>query len=168
MVTRAPGLALGVLAADCVPVLFADPEAGVIGAAHAGWKGALGGILEATIDTMTAEGAVPARIVAAIGPSIGPEAYEVGSEFETRFVEADAANARFFTPGRPGHAQFDLPAYVRARLERLALTTIDGLGQCTYTDENRYFSYRRATHRSEPDYGRNLSVIALAPGADRS
>lgn len=165
MVTRTPGLALGVLAADCVPVLFADAEAGVIGAAHAGWKGALGGVLEATLAAMQRAGAEPSRIIAAIGPSIGAAAYEVGVEFEARFVEADAANIRFFTPGRPGHAQFDLPAYVRARLESHAVARIDTIGHCTYENEERYFSYRRATHRGEPDYGRNLSVIALAGGA---
>lgn len=163
MVTRETGIALGILAADCAPVLFAAPHAGVIGAAHAGWKGALGGVVEATLDRMQALGADRAQIAAAIGPCIAQSSYEVGAEFRERFVTADPDHARFFAAGaRAGHHQFDLPAFVRSRLEAAGVGTVETLGRDTYEDET-LFSYRRATHRGEPDYGRNLSIIALTP-----
>jgi len=162
MATREAGLALGILAADCTPVLFADREARVIGAAHAGWKGALGGVLESTLDAMESLGAARSRILAAIGPCISQAAYEVGPEFEARFRAEDSTAPEFFAPGaRDAHYMFDLPGYVAARLRRAAVGAIDALGLCTYGDEARFFSYRRTTHRGESDYGRNLSVISL-------
>lgn len=162
MVTRVPGIALGVLAADCAPVLFADEAAGVIGAAHAGWKGAHGGVLEAAIETMESLGAERTRIVAAIGPCISQDAYEVGPEFFDAITRADPETGRFFEPAvRSAHWQFDLAGYVAARLETAGLAAIDILGECTYAQEAAYFSYRRTTHRKEPDYGRNLSAIVL-------
>lgn len=162
MVTNEPGLALGVLAADCTPVLFADRANAVIGAAHAGWKGALGGVLEATLDAMERLGAARTGIIGAIGPTISKDAYEVGPEFEKRFLAQDAASASFFTPSaRAGHFMFDLPGYVELRLKRAGVRTVDRLALCTYGDEARFFSYRRTTHRGESDYGRNLSAITL-------
>lgn len=164
LVTDRPGLTLGVLSADCAPVLLADRAAGVIGAAHAGWRGALAGVLESTLAAMERLGASRDRIVAVLGPTIGPEAYEVGSDLMTRFTEADPANERFFrSNGRPGHARFDLPAYIGARLESAGVGEVVALGLCTYADEERFYSFRRATHRAEPDYGRLISAIALAP-----
>lgn len=163
MVTRTAGLGLGVLAADCTPVLFADPAAGIIGAAHAGWKGALGGVLEATVNAMVGLGAARAHIIAAIGPTISQNAYEVGPEFEARFrTEDDSASAFFKPASREAHFMFDLPGYVAHRLTRAGIGTIDALGLCTYGDEARFFSFRRTTHRGESDYGRNLSAIALS------
>lgn len=162
MVTAERSLALGVLAADCTPVLFADRTNTVVGAAHAGWKGALGGVLEATLDAMEKLGAARASIVAAIGPTISKNAYEVGPEFEARFRAQDAGSAAFFAPAaRADHFMFDLPGYVEARLTRAGCGAIDPLALCTYGDEPRFFSYRRTTHRGESDYGRNLSAIAL-------
>jgi polyphenol oxidase len=161
MVTDRPGLALGVLAADCGPVLFADGEARVVGAAHAGWKGAFTGVLEATIDAMERLGARRERISAVLGPSISAENYEVGPEFVDRFIAADAGNARYFAPSpRDGHAMFDLNAYT---VDRLAAAGVQAgqLGLCTYADEDRFYSYRRATHRAEPDYGRQISAIMI-------
>src|SRR5690606_162891 len=161
MVTDRPGLALGVLAADCGPVLYADGEAGVIGAAHAGWKGALTGVLEATIDAMERLGARRERIAAVLGPSIGPENYEVGPEFVQRFIEADPANEDYFAPSpQAGHAMFDLNRYTVDRLLRAGVAA-SAIGRCTYADEANFFSYRRATHRKEPDYGRQISAIVL-------
>ena len=161
MVTRVPGLVLAILTADCGPVLFADPKNGVIGAAHAGWRGAFGGILEATADAMIAIGAERREIVACLGPTISRDAYEVGSEFVDRFVEGDPAFSRFFTPSsRDGHAMFDLPAFIGLKLERAGIAH-DIMNHCTYGDENGLFSYRRTTHRGEKDYGRQLSAIAL-------
>jgi YfiH family protein len=161
MVTRVPGLALGVTAADCGPVLFVDAQAGVIGAAHAGWKGALGGVLENTIERMEGLGAERGRIVAAIGPMIRQPSYEVGAEFVARFTGAEADSAQFFAPStRAGHSMFDLAGYIRRRLERAGLALIDDVGVCTYADE-RFFSYRRSVHRGEPDYGRNIHAIVL-------
>lgn len=166
MVTREPGLALSILTADCGPVLFSDPEAGVIGAAHAGWKGAFTGVLDATIDEMIGLGADRARIHACLGPTISGKAYEVGPEFIERFIEKSAGYDEFFRPSeRAGHHYFDLPAFIVARLEDLAIGGIENLDLCTCTLEDDYFSYRRATHRKEADYGRNISVIML--GADR-
>lgn len=161
MVTDRPGLALGVLTADCGPILFSDAAAGVIGAAHAGWKGALTGVLENTIAAMERLGADAARIVAVLGPSISQENYEVGPEFVERFLASDFASERFFAPSmRPGHALFDLKGYTLDRLERAAVITA-AVPRCTYALENEFYSYRRATHRNEPDYGRQVSAIVL-------
>ena len=162
IVTKVPGLAVGVGAADCGPVLFADGEAGVVGAAHAGWKGALTGVLEATVAAMERLGAKRGRIRAAIGPLIRQGSYEVGPEFVQRFVTEDESNARFFVnSARIGHAMFDLPGFIKARLERTEIAGVEDLGLCTYADP-RFFSYRRTTHRGEPDYGRHVHAIALA------
>jgi YfiH family protein len=162
IVTRVPGLAIGVTTADCGPILFADAASGVIGAAHAGWKGALTGVLEATVGAMEQLGAQRSRIRAALGPMIRQPNYEVGAEFLERFTAADRANARFFADAeRAGHAMFDLPGYIRHRLERLDLQGIEDLRLCTYADPARFFSYRRTTHRAEPDYGRHVNAIAL-------
>lgn len=160
LVTDRPGLALGILTADCTPVLLADGEAGVIAAAHAGWKGALGGVIEATLTLMEQYGADRARIAAALGPVIARKSYEVDDGFLRRFAEADPENERFFTPGRDGHQQFDLEAYVLARLAAAGVTRAEALGLDTYSDPDRFFSYRRATHDGEPTYGRQLSLIA--------
>jgi YfiH family protein len=163
IVTRVPGLAIGVTTADCGPVLFADEAAGVIGAAHAGWRGAATGVLEATIAAMERCGADRARMVAALGPMIRQASYEVGPEFVARFRVADEANEHFFRPSsRPDHALFDLPGYIAARLAAAAVSRVEDLGHCTYADATRFFSYRRSTHRREPDYGRHINAIALA------
>ena len=162
LVTRVAGLAIGVSTADCGPVLFADGDAGIIGAAHAGWKGALTGVLEATIAAMEKLGATRARIKAAIGPLIRQENYEVGPEFVDRFTAAEGANEKFFAPAaRAEHALFDLPGYIKSRLERAEIAGVEDLGLCTYADPARFFSYRRTTHRGEPDYGRHVNAIAL-------
>jgi YfiH family protein len=162
VVTARPGIAVGVGTADCGPVLLADPAACVVAAAHAGWKGALAGILEATVDTMERVRADRTRIVAVLGPTISREAYEVGPEFVARFEQAAADNAQFFRPSsRAAHAFFDLPAYIVTRLERAGIGVVHQVGLCTYRDEVRFYSFRRATHRGEPDYGRLLSAIAL-------
>ena len=161
MVADRPGLALGILTADCTPVLLADMAAGVIGAAHAGWKGALGGVIEATLAAMEARGATRARIAAAIGPVIARKSYEVDEPFLRRFAEADPDNDRFFSPGREGHHQFDLEAYVLARLAEAGVTRAEAVGLDTYAEPERFFSYRRATHKGEPTYGRQISLIAL-------
>jgi YfiH family protein len=164
MATARPGLALGITTADCGPVLFADAEAGVVGAAHAGWKGALSGVLEATIGTMEGLGARRDRIVAVLGPMISQDAYEVGPELVAQFTAEEEGNARFFRPSaREGRSMFDLPAYIGARLERAGVGAFADLGLCTYSDEARFYSYRRATHRGEPDYGRLIAAIALTP-----
>ncbi|BBD99777.1 peptidoglycan editing factor PgeF [Sphingobium amiense] len=161
MVTDRAGLALGILTADCVPVLFADMAAGVVGAAHAGWKGAIAGVTDATVAAMEALGARADRIACAIGPCIGRASYEVDDAFAARFAQADAANERFFTPGRPGHQQFDIAAYVAARLAAAGIGRIAMLDEDTYSQPDRFFSYRRACHRGESDYGRQISMIAL-------
>ncbi|HST35666.1 MAG TPA: peptidoglycan editing factor PgeF [Allosphingosinicella sp.] len=161
IVTDRPGLALGILTADCTPVLFADREAGVIGAAHAGWRGAFSGVIEATVAAMATRGAARERIVAAVGPVIARKSYEVDEAFLRRFAEADPANDRFFTPGREGHHQFDLEAHVLARLAEAGVTRAEALGLDTYADPDRFFSFRRATHQGEATYGRQLSLIAL-------
>ena len=164
VVTRVPGLAIGVTTADCGPVLFADGAAGVVGAAHAGWKGALTGVLEATLAAMERLGAERARIAVALGPMIRQPNYEVGPEFVERFCGEQADNARFFAPAaRPGHARFDLPGYIASRLAQAGIGTVEDLGRCTYAEAERFFSYRRSTHRREPDYGRHVNAIALAP-----
>ena len=161
IVTRTEDLAIGVTAADCGPILFVDPNARVIGAAHAGWKGALTGVLESTVEAMERLGADRSGIVAAIGPLIRQNSYEVGPEFIARFLEAEADNAVFFLPGeRDGHAMFDLGGYIRMRLENAGILMIDDLGIDTYSDE-RFFSYRRSVHRKESDYGRHVHAIAL-------
>jgi polyphenol oxidase len=161
LVTRTEGLAIGVTAADCGPILFVDPIARVIGAAHAGWKGALTGVLESTIGAMENLGAERAGIVAAIGPLIRQHSYEVGNEFVEKFVDADAENALFFVPAaREGHAMFDLAGFIRKRLENAGVLMIDDVGIDTYSDE-RFFSYRRSVHRQEPDYGRHVHAIVL-------
>jgi hypothetical protein len=161
IVTRVPGLAIGVTAADCGPILFADPAARVIGAAHAGWRGAFTGVLEATLGAMEQLGAARGRVVAAIGPLIRQRSYEVGEEFVLRFGRDDPANAQFFAPAeRTGHAMFDLAGYIRMRLERAGVTAIDDPDLCTYEDD-RFFSYRRSVHRAEPDYGRHVHALVL-------
>lgn len=162
LVTDRPGLLLGILTADCVPVLFADREAGIVGAAHAGWKGALGGVTDATVGAMEALGARAERIVVAIGPCIARPSYEVDDTFFARFAQADPANEHFFADGtRPGRHQFDIEAYVTARLASAGVRTIETLGLDTYTDADRFFSFRRATHRGEHGYGRQISLIGL-------
>jgi len=161
LVTDQPGVLLGILTADCAPVLFADREAGVIGAAHAGWKGAVAGVTDSTIAAMEALGAQRSRIVAAIGPCIAQSSYEVDQGFHRKLTEIDPVNVRFFVPGRPEHYQFDLEGYVAARLESAGICAVERLGLDTYADEVRFFSFRRATHRAEPDYGRQISMIGL-------
>ena len=162
VVTDRPGVAIGVGTADCGPVLFADKDAGIVAAAHAGWKGAMTGILEATIQKMEILGAERGRIVAILGPTISGQAYEVGPEFRERFVGAAPENEAFFSPSqRAGHALFDLPAYIVLRLEQAGVAHAGSLDHCTYADERRFYSYRRATHRGEPDYGRLLSAIVI-------
>jgi YfiH family protein len=163
IVTRTAGLAIAVSTADCGPILFADAAAGVIGAAHAGWRGAHAGVAEATIAAMEACGADRSRIVAALGPMIRQPNYEVGPEFVAQFTNDDPGNERFFSGGaRAGHALFDLAGYIAARLARAGIGRIDDLGRCTYAEPQTFFSYRRSVHRREPDYGRHLNVIALA------
>ena len=165
MVTRKPGLVLGILTADCAPVLFSDRSGTVVGAAHAGWRGAFGGVLEATVDEMIRQGADETGISAAIGPCISQSAYEVGDEFRTTFLEADDENASFFVEGeRADHWQFDLAAYVAKRLTARGVPLETDTAACTYQNEARYFSYRRSTHRDEPDYGRQVSAIMIAEG----
>jgi YfiH family protein len=162
MVTATPGIALGILTADCAPVLFADAEARVVGAAHAGWKGALGGVLEATLAAMEQLGARRGRIAAAIGPCISQANYEVGPEFRARFVAEDARNARFFAPSdRTEHHRFDLEGYVSERLNAAGVDKIAALAACTYARDGDFFSFRRTTHRGEKDYGREISAILL-------
>jgi polyphenol oxidase len=163
MVTDRRGLLLGILTADCVPVLFADLQAAVIGAAHAGWKGAIGGITDATLTAMEALGARRDRIVAAVGPCIARKSYEVSDEFAVRFENDDPENERFFTGGKPGHHYFDIEAYVSQRLARGGVTQIEALGLDTVSNADRFFSYRRATLLGEPDYGRQISLIGLSP-----
>ncbi len=162
MATNTPGLLLGILTADCAPVLLADKDAGVVGAAHAGWKGAIGGITDSVITVMESLGADRARIVASVGPCIARASYEVDEGFYRRFVEADPQNAHFFLDGKPDHHQFDLEAYVGARLAIAGVKTVALLGRDTYAEEDAFFSYRRATHRAEPDYGRQISLIGIA------
>jgi len=162
IVTDRPGLALGIVTADCAPVLFADTKAGVIGAAHAGWKGAFGGVLQATVEAMEALGADRANISAAIGPCIARKSYEVDAAFRDRFIDIDPANESFFAEGiRAAHCQFDLEAHVVQRLAALGLTKIEALGEDTYSQPERFFSYRRATHEGLADYERQISLIAL-------
>lgn len=161
LVTDRPGVLLGVLTADCAPVLFHDRVADVIGAAHAGWKGAFTGVTDATVAAMEALGATRANIAAVVGPCIAQKSYEVGEGFERRFLEADAQNQRFFRAGKPGHAWFDLEGYVADRLRAAGVGTVAMLGEDTYAQEARFYSFRRATHRGEASYGREISVIGL-------
>lgn len=162
LATGTPGLALGVTGADCGMILFADPQARVIGAAHAGWKGAFEGVLEATLATMETLGGARAAIVAVLGPTISKASYETGPEFKARFVERDPAYGSFFTPApRDAHHMFDLPGFIGHRLRAAGVGRFVSLDLDTYADEARFFSYRRATHRGEPDYGRQISAIVL-------
>ncbi|HKR92633.1 peptidoglycan editing factor PgeF [Novosphingobium sp.] len=161
LVTDRRDLLLGILTADCAPVLLADREAGVIGAAHAGWKGAIAGVTDRTIEAMRALGARRGRIVAAVGPCIAQASYEVDAGFHDRFAAADAANTRFFEPGREGHWQFDLAGYVVSRLEAAGVGEIERLRLDTYAAPRRFFSFRRSTHRGEAAYGRQISLIGL-------
>ena len=161
MVTATPGIALSILTADCQPVLFCDPKAGVIGAAHAGWRGAFRGVLEATVAAMTNLGATPAGISAVIGPSISQSAYEVGPEFYQTFADEDPENSRFFANGKGDRLLFDLPAYGLHRLRAAGVGHAEWTRHCTYSDPDRFFSFRRTTHLGEADYGRLISVIRL-------
>jgi hypothetical protein len=162
MVTRRRGVALGILAADCGPVLFADAEAGVVGAAHAGWRGAIGGVLEATVGAMESLGARRERIVAALGPTIAQPSYEVGPEFPAPFLDQAPGNGRFFRPAaRAGHHMFDLPGYIVARLEAAGLARAGDVGRDTCAEADSFFSYRRTTLDGGRAYGRNISAIAL-------
>ncbi|MDP6351519.1 MAG: peptidoglycan editing factor PgeF [Alphaproteobacteria bacterium] len=164
MVTRRPGIALGVLTADCAPVLLADHEAGIIGAAHAGWRGALAGVIEATVAAMARLGATPGGIRAVVGPTIAQRSYEVGPEFPAPFLNQSAANGALFAESeRSGHKLFDLAGYVASRLGPLGLAAVEVLDHDTYSQETRFFSYRRSTHEGQAEYGRGLSAIALAP-----
>jgi YfiH family protein len=164
MATTLRGVALGVLAADCAPILLSDAKAGVIGCAHSGWKGAIGGVVESVVALMETLGASRPRIHAAVGPCISQASYEVGPEFESRFVDHDAANKRYFVPSsRAGHWQFDLPGYVTSRLKATGIGAVEALHVCTYEHNDAYFSFRRTTHRGETDYGRNVSAIMLKP-----
>jgi YfiH family protein len=162
IVTRMRALAIGVTTADCGPILFVDPRAGVIGAAHAGWRGALTGVIETTIAAMERLGAAQNQIRAAIGPMIRQSNYEVGPDLVAQFRAEDPAASRFFAPGkRDGHAMFDLAGYIAARLKRAGISEVEDVGLCTYADPERFFSYRRTTHRAEADYGRHVNAIAL-------
>jgi YfiH family protein len=162
LATQVPGIALGISTADCGPVLFADNAARVIGAAHAGWRGAFTGVIEATIAAMEKLGARRDRIAVALGPMIRQANYEVGPEFVVRFRDADEANMQFFAPGeRDGHAMFDLAGYIAARLRRAGVTQVEDIGLCTYADPARFYSYRRMTRLGETDYGRHINAIAL-------
>jgi len=164
MVTALPDIGLGILSADCAPVLFTDEAAGIIGAAHAGWKGAIGGVLENTVAAMVALGASAKAIRAAIGPTISQANYEVGAEFRERFIADDPATKTFFAASpKDGHFQFDLPGYCVSRLKAAGVAEICDIAQCTYADESKFYSYRRASHKREPDYGRNISVVVLRP-----
>ena len=161
MVTDRPGILLGVLAADCAPVLFADPQAGVIGAAHSGWRGAFGGVNEATVDAMEGLGAQRDRIAAVVGPSVSQASYEVDHGFRYRILEQDRANKRFFVNGPAGRPHFDLSGYILHRLAKAGIGDAAALGLDTYSDADRFYSYRRSTHHNEPSYGRQISMIGL-------
>ncbi|MXP27162.1 peptidoglycan editing factor PgeF [Altererythrobacter indicus] len=158
LVTDQPGVVLGIVTADCAPVLFADHQAGIVAAAHAGWRGAHGGVLETTIDLMEMLGAVRGRICAAVGPAIAQDSYEVDDGFKAQFNASDDV---FFRPGAAGHWQFNLEGYVMARLQAAAIGSVTGLAMDTYTNPDRFFSYRRATHKAEPTYGRQFSLIGV-------
>lgn len=162
LVTRVPGLVLGIVTADCAPILFADREQGVIGAAHAGWRGAHGGVIESTVAAMEQIGANREAISAAIGPCIAQASYEVDASFYDQFSEADR---EFFAMGKPAHYQFDLAGYVAARLRAAGVGRVENMALDTYADDSRFYSYRRSTHRGEPDYGRQFSLIGLGRSA---
>ena len=162
MATDRPGLLLGILTADCAPVLLADSEAGVVGAAHAGWRGALAGITDSAVAAMEGIGARRGRIAAAIGPCIAMPSYEVDQAFRDRFVAEDAANDRFFSTSASGALHFDLPAYVRHRLLAAGIDEVETIHLDTYSSPDRFYSYRRASHLGEPDYGRQISLIGVA------
>lgn len=163
IVTKMPGLAIGVSTADCGPLLFADAQARVIGAAHAGWRGAFSGVIEGTIAAMESLGADRRRMTVALGPLIRQKNYEVSASFVDEFARADHSHARFFAPAaREGHAMFDLPGFIASRLERSGIRRFEDIGICTYSDPDRFYSYRRSTHRAEPDYGRHVNAIVLA------
>jgi polyphenol oxidase len=162
MATATPGIALAIATADCGPLLFADPKARVIGAAHAGWKGSIGGVIEATLARMEALGASRRDITVALGPMLSQANYEVGPEFIARLLAEDSGNARFFAPSvKAGHAMFDLPGYNRMRVEHAGVGVVHDMALCTYADERRFYSYRRTTHRGETDYGRLISAIVI-------
>lgn len=161
LITNRPGIAIGILTADCAPVLFADVAAGIVGAAHAGWKGALDGVTDTTLLTMETLGADRDRIVAAVGPCIAQASYEVDDDFRARFEAREAEAERFFRDAGAGHAMFDLAGYVAHRLARAGVRTVEIVGADTYDDDARFFSYRRATHRAEGDAGRQISIIGL-------
>jgi hypothetical protein len=163
LVTRTQGLVVGALAADCTPVLFADPARRIVAAAHAGWRGALAGVIEATIAAMEGLGAVRCNIHAAVGPCIGPGAYEVGPEFRDTFLIADTGYGRFFSePSGKARPHFDLPGFVAHRLKKAGVGAVEVATACTYENESEFFSYRRSTHRKEPDYGRQISAIVVS------
>ncbi|MCV6576426.1 MAG: peptidoglycan editing factor PgeF [Cohaesibacter sp.] len=162
LVTNKPGLAVAVLTADCGPLLLADEQNRVVAAAHAGWKGAIGGIIEATILEMEKLGAERSKIHAVLGPTISRANYEVDDAFKHRFLEQDASHETFFLDGsRPGHCQFDLPAFIQAQMQKSGIQTAFDIGRCTYAEPDSFFSYRRSTHQNEPDYGRQIAAIAL-------
>ncbi len=161
LVTDQPGILIGILTADCAPVLLADRQAGVVGAAHAGWRGALDGVLAATVAEMERLGARVERIAAAVGPTIAQASYEVDEAFRDRFLAVDPAHERFFKDGRPGHARFDLEGFNLAALQAAGVERVEAMGLDTYSDAGRFYSYRRATHRGEADYGRQISVIGV-------
>jgi YfiH family protein len=162
IVTNVPDLAIGVSTADCGPLLFADEKARVIGAAHAGWRGAITGVIEATVAAMEKLGAERSRITAALGPLIRQQNYEVSQNFVDEFLRDDEGHARFFSPaGRAGHAMFDLPAFVEQRIRQSGIGAFEDLRLCTYADPERFYSYRRSVHRAEPDYGRHINAIVL-------
>ena len=162
VVTNVPGLVIGILTADCGPVLFADAEAKVVGAAHAGWRGAVGGVLAATVAQMEKLGARRERIVAAVGPCINQQSYEVGPDFEATLLEGCPDNSRFLARAEPNSkAHFDLPGFIVSQLDKLGLAQIERKSPCTYVNESQFFSFRRSTHRSEPDYGRQISAIVV-------
>ena len=162
LATATPGIVIAIGTADCGPVLFSDPENKIIGAAHSGWKGAIGGVLEATVSVMEKLGAKRENIRAVLGPTISQPSYEVGDEFRQKFVDQDKTYAKYFAEGaRPAHFQFDLPGFITNRLNAMGLAKAGWSGQCTYLNEAEFFSYRRTTHRQEPDYGRQLAAITL-------
>jgi YfiH family protein len=163
VVTRVVGMAIGVSTADCGPLLFADGQARVIGAAHAGWRGAFTGVIDATLTAMEKLGADRANMTVALGPTISQPNYEVGAEFVERFLAADANNTRFFKDAsRAGHAMFDLTGYIASRVQQAGIVKFEDLGLCTYAEPDRFYSFRRATHLNEPDYGRHINAITLA------
>lgn len=162
VVTRTPGLVIGILTADCAPVLFADPTVGVVGAAHAGWRGAVSGVIEAAVASMESLGARRSRIIAAIGPAINQVSYEVGPDFEEALLKSSPSNEVFLARNNHGRPHFDLPGFVEMRLQASGVGQVERQSACTYANESLFFSYRRSQHRSEPDYGRQISAIVVA------